>query len=208
MQVDTVWSSRSNETTIWSPRSAADGGGRADAAVGVGVLDDADALVAVVDEHDGVDVVVVGGVANEADVLPTSPVSANVIAAGSGGGIGIDGVTQPPTPSTRPRLRARMESERRMDPGPGSSKPWSRSGYRISSSYENGLPISLAGRQLGSAGRRRLAVRFTVRPLHRRREHDRDARTEEQVVQEAVVVVGDRDGSALKSAPDGLSENA
>src|SRR3954464_10614073 len=66
------------------------------------------------------------GEANEGGLAPASPVNVNSMRAGSGGGIGIDGVMHDDAEATsaRPRRASRTE---RMKPTPGNSKRRSRS---------------------------------------------------------------------------------
>src|SRR5690242_18164003 len=81
-----------------------------------------------------------------------------------------------------PANTIRSSRRRRMDPGitAASGDPQQRTA--TSPTYKKAPPTGLAGRHQRWRW-------MSGRPLHRRREHDRDARSEEQVVEEAVVVL-------------------
>src|SRR6476660_3973386 len=97
----------------------------------------------------------------------------NVIFDGSGGGIGMDGVTQPPT---RP-MHSAIAARRRMEPGTRKQQT------TVQAALQETPTVSRAGRQ-----RRWQACNELRRALHRRRQQDREARAEEQVMDEPVVV--------------------
>src|ERR1700761_4446756 len=111
------------------------------------------------------------GEVSEANELPEpSTLMSNCMSLGSGGGIGIDGVMQPAKPQTRTMFNAGRMS--RLQP----SKARSRAHYRIF-------------RDLQRSSANRVGGQCKLRgPLDRRREHDRQADAEEDVLQEAVVV--------------------